>query len=217
MCAGTVCFSRSPPKLNLSKLSSIAIKATKTFFFLNYALYHWFRKPKFRGPLSQASAFNHPNVLTSILVHIRKASGQRLGTFEQNGARFSLTTVKCPSLSSWLITFTCSSTLFLLLCLLHAVLPMRRFHRSTVKTLNSTTTNIPLRIDWPSPPNDLPSPKPAFTRKTSRTVPENRQGRKLCYQFLLQNVSHYSPSHCLLSLSVFRLKKVKGHWPRPLY
>jgi hypothetical protein len=44
----TACFSCSPPDLNLSKLSSLAGKATKFFFFkiiLNL-------KSKFRGPLS---------------------------------------------------------------------------------------------------------------------------------------------------------------------
>jgi hypothetical protein len=79
----TACFSCSPPDLNLSKLSSLADKATKIiFFFQNYTK----SEIKIPRPLSQATASNHSKRVHFHSPLIRRTSGRSLGTFLQNDA-----------------------------------------------------------------------------------------------------------------------------------
>jgi hypothetical protein len=103
----TECFSCSLLDFSSSILSSIAKKATK-IIFPNFRL-TLIQESKFLAPPSQATAYNHPNVFTFILL---LTEGRTSESWEPSNKRcsFSLLTKKCLSLFQ---EFSHSSTLVL--------------------------------------------------------------------------------------------------------
>jgi hypothetical protein len=104
----TVCFSCGRQNLNLSKLSSIAVKPTK-IIFQNYTstLIH---KIKILWPLSQATASNQRNVIISFC-SCQKDERARPGSRLTKWCSFSLPTMMCLSFIPRLSTFTNWSTI----------------------------------------------------------------------------------------------------------
>jgi hypothetical protein len=92
----TACFSCSPLDLNSSKLSSLAVKATK-ITFSKLCSSPLIQKIKIPRPLSQATASNHPNAFTFTLL---LSEGRASEAWEPSNKRcsFSLLTIKCVSL-----------------------------------------------------------------------------------------------------------------------
>jgi hypothetical protein len=101
----TTCFSRSPPELNLSKLSSSADKATTIIFSKLY----YIGNQNSEALLSQDTASKHSNALTFTLFLSEGRAGEAWET-SYKMMLFPHTTIKCLPLIPGCSTFTYSFT-----------------------------------------------------------------------------------------------------------